>query len=835
MNHQQTIRTLIPRLILGLMCPVFAASAFGQFSMTQIAAFCTEAHLGAKPFARLIQASDGAFYGTTVRGAGELEGTVFKLNQDGTGFRALHAFGSTEGDGIMPFSELLEGSGGALYGTTHLGGSSNEGTVFTLEKDGTGYRVLHSFAGPGEDGATPFAGLIEGSDGKLYGASHYGGSADFGAIYRLNKDGTEFSLLHSFTGGTIDGAQPFASLLEASNGALYGTTIFGGASNQGIVFTLNRDGSNYRILQSFTGENLDGANPYGTLLEDSDGVLYGTTLAGGNDQFGTIYKLNRDGSGYTLLHSFGGELNGGAEPYGALVWGNDEALYGTTASGGNANQGTVYKLSRNGDGYSTLFSFDGAAAGGGPRSGLIKVPDGIFYGVTDAGGTANRGTVFELSEDGSNHRVLHNFIGGGETVNPYAGLLQGSDGTFYATSWAGGSVDGGTVYKIESDGSGFGVLHSFASEEGDGANPHAGLIEGSDGAIYGTTVQGGTSQNGTVFKLNKNGSDYRVLRRFTGSPGDGIQPYGGLLETADGTLYGTTAFGGSAGRGTIFKMNKDGSSYAVLRSFSGMPDAASPYAALIIGSDGFLYGSTPHGGTANTGTVFKLKSDNSEYSVLHSLVEGDGRHAFARLTEGMDGALFGTTALGGAADQGTLFKINKDGTRWGVIHDFTGLEGDGSRPSANANLVLGGDGALYGTTYSGGLVNAGTIFRVDENGLNVVYSMTGEHDDGANPYAGLIKASDGALYGTTLNGGLTCGSVFRLAPMASLLLRKDGELTLNGPPKHRFAIQFREDDIGSLSAWQFLTNVTLVTDQLTFPVPLSSSKNHRFYRAELVP
>ena len=834
MNHQETIRVLILRLFLGLVCPVFAAPVFGQFSLTQIVAFCAEAHLGAKPFARLIQASDGALYGTTVRGAGELEGTVFKLNPDGTGFRALHVFGSTAGDGMTPFSELLEGSDGALYGTTHLGGSANEGTVFTLQKDGNGYSVLHSFAGPGEDGATPFAGLIEGSDGKLYGATHYGGSADFGAIYRLNRDGTEFGLLHSFAAGATDGAQPFASLLEASNGALYGTTIFGGTANQGTVFTVNRDGSNYRILRSFTGDNHDGANPYGALLEDSDGALYGTTLAGGSAQLGTIFKLNRDGSGYTVLHSFDVGLNDGSEPYGGLIWGNDGVLYGTTASGGSANHGTVFKLNRNGGGYAMLFSFGGADAGRGLRSGLIRDPDGMLYGVTDAGGTANRGTVFELSEDGSNHRVLHNFIGGGEIVNPYAALLEGSDGGLYATSWAGGSADAGTVFKVDRDGSGYGVLHSFASEESDGANPHAGLIEGSDGAVYGTTVQGGTSHFGTVFKLNKNGTDYRVLRRFTGPPGDGTQPYGGLLETAGGTLYGTTAFGGSSGRGTLFKLNKDGSAYSVLRSFAGTPDGASPYAGLIIGSDGFLYGSTPYGGNANVGTVFKLKTDNTGYSILHSFTEGDGKHAFARLAEGIDGALFGATALGGASDQGTLFKINKDGSGGGVIHDFTGLGGDGSRPSANASLALGGDGALYGTTFYGGVADAGTIFRFDGDGYDVVYSFTGENGDGANPYAGLIKAGDGALYGTTLNAGLTCGTLFRLAPMASLLINTNGELTLSGPPKHRFAIQFRED-IGLLSAWRFLTNVTLVTNQLMFPVQILSPKQRRFYRAELVP
>ena len=141
---------------------------------------------------------------------------------------------------------------------------------------------------------------------------------------------------------------------------------------------------------------------------------------------------------------------------------------------------------------------------------------------------------------------------------------------------------------------------------------------------------------------------------------------------------------------------------------------------------------------------------------------------------------------------------------------------------------------MYGTTYFGGVADAGTIFRLGEAGYEVVYSFPGEAGIGANPYAGLLKGADGALYGTTLNSGLTCGTVFRFAPNATLRIRGNGELTLTGPPNHRFRIQVR-DDIGSFSAWRFLTNVTLVTDQLTFSVPVEGAGQNRFYRAELAP
>lgn len=835
MNQQKTIFTRILSWVPGLLTLAVASSLFAQFRLTQIEAFCTAEKLGSKPFGHLIRGSDGALYGTTVSGAGELEGTVFRLNPDGGGFLVLHVFGKTPEDGTTPFAELLEGSDGALYGTTHLGGGSNQGTVFTLQKNGTGYRVLHSFDGTVGDGATPFSGVIEGTDGGLYGVTHYGGSADLGTVYCLNRDGTGFRLVHSFTAVGKDGVQPFGGVVEGSDGVLYGTTNFGGANNLGVLFRVNRDGGNYRVLRSFKGGVTDGSFPYGALVEDSEGALYGTTLTGGSGDLGTVFKLDRDGGGYEVLHSFAAGAKEGSDPYGGLIWGADGALYGTTSVGGRDNEGAVFKVNRDGGGFAILHSFSGDASGGGPRSALVRDPEGTLFGVTDEGGRANRGTVFRLTAEGREHRVIHSFIGGGETENPYAGLLEGSDGSLYGVSWGGGSRDQGTVYTLARDGSGFTVLHHFGTVEADGANPHAGLIEASDGDLYGTTVQGGLSQNGTVFRMKRDGSGYQILWRFLGSPLDGAQPYGGLLETADGALYGTTAYGGGPGLGTIFRMEKDGSGYVILRGFGKPPDAASPYSGLIAGSDGFLYGSTPYGGKDNIGSVFRLRSNNTGFVVLHSFKATDGKHAFARLIEGPGGALYGTTALGGAADKGTLFRINKDGTGGGVIHDFTGADdGDGSRPAANASLVFGADGALYGTTYFGGVADAGTIFRLGEAGYEVVYSFPGEAGIGANPYAGLLKGADGALYGTTLNSGLTCGTVFRFAPNATLRIRGNGELTLTGPPNHRFRIQVR-DDIGSFSAWRFLTNVTLVTDQLTFSVPVEGAGQNRFYRAELAP
>ncbi len=259
---------------------------------------------------------------------------MFTLNKDGSGFRVLHSFAGSGGDGQHPFAGLIEGSDGALYGTTVGGGSNGVGTAFTLNKDGSRYGVLHNFHTNGFDGANPFAGLVEGSDGALYGTTRDGGSNGVGTVFTLNRDGSRYGVLLSFRPDGFDGQNPSAGLVEGSDGALYGTTCNGGSNGVGTVFTLNRDGSCYGVLCSFRPDGSDGQNPSAGLLEGSDGILYGTTYNGGSNGVGTVFKLNKDGRAYTAVLSFGGLGGDGANSSAGLVEGSDGALYGTTVGGG---------------------------------------------------------------------------------------------------------------------------------------------------------------------------------------------------------------------------------------------------------------------------------------------------------------------------------------------------------------------------------------------------------------------------------------------------------------------------------------------------------------------
>jgi uncharacterized repeat protein (TIGR03803 family) len=354
---------------------------------------------------------------------------------------------------------------------------------------------LHSFTG-GSDGANSGAGLVQGSDGNFYGTTGSGsGASAYGTLFRIGTNGALMTLW-SFTNG-VDGASPGAGLVQGSDGSFYGTTYGSGsgASAYGTVFRISPSGS-LTTLWSFTN-GLDGANSYATLIQGSDGNFYGTTTGSGSGPSGngTVFRITPNGS-LTNLHSFTGGSDG-ANPYAMLVQGTDGNFYGTTYSGGtnDCQCGTVFRISPSGS-LTTLWSFTNGLDGANSYGRLAQGGDGNFYGTTSGGGPTGYGTVFRISPTG-NLTNLWAFTGCFDGASPYAGLVQGSDGNFYGTTSGGGPSGYGTAFRISPDG-GLTALHSFGGS--DGANPYAALVQGSDGSFYGTTYAGGNGY-GTVFQL----------------------------------------------------------------------------------------------------------------------------------------------------------------------------------------------------------------------------------------------------------------------------------------------------------------------------------------------
>jgi uncharacterized repeat protein (TIGR03803 family) len=375
-------------------------------------------------------------------------------------FTATYKPNFTNGDGAFPYAGLIaNSSGNTLYGAAAHAGISGNGTVFAVNTDGSGFTNLHSFTAidltylTNTDGALPVARLIL-SGNTLYGTAYVGGSSDAGTVFKVNTDGSGFTNLHSFSGSS-DGDDPRVGLL-LSGSTLYGADD-GGSSGNGTVFVLNTDGTGFTNLHRFNYS--DGVNPRGELIL-SNATLYGTAAGGGSWGWGTVFKVNTDGSGFTNLHNF--TYNDGASPVGQLVL-SGSTLYGNANVGGSSGNGTVFAVNTDGSDFTNLHSFTSTHTnssgvftnndGANSQAGLI-LSGNILYGTAAQGGSQGAGAVFALKTDGTGFTNLHSFAVApypyyinSEGANPQAGLIL-SGNTLYGTASSGGSSGNGTVFSL---------------------------------------------------------------------------------------------------------------------------------------------------------------------------------------------------------------------------------------------------------------------------------------------------------------------------------------------------------------------------------------------------
>lgn len=357
------------------------------------------------------------------------------------------------------------------------------------------------------------------------------------------------------------------------------------------------------IIHSFAG-GTDGDLPYAGLIADSKGNGYGTTVDGGNGctqrkGCGTVYKVNA--SGVTILHAFLGGTTDGSFPYGGLVMEKTTGnLYGTTLNGGAHNCGTVFQVAANGD-ETILWNFGGNPDGCNPLDTLWIDASGNFYGTTYSGGTDNAGMIFKLTQSGNETR-LYNFNGGSTGAFPVGGPIVDKAGNIYGTTSEGGTTGQGTIYEVSASGVET-VLYSFNGS--DGYLPEPSLIFDPEGNLYGTTINGGMHRGGVVFKINPATRVEQTLYSFGAKTDDGSGPYAGVIF-ADGNLYGTTSLGGTHGRGTVYELTLTGEE-TILYNFAGADDGGGPNGGLLRDTKGNLYGTTSLGGsTHDAGTIFKL-------------------------------------------------------------------------------------------------------------------------------------------------------------------------------------------------------------------------------------
>jgi uncharacterized repeat protein (TIGR03803 family) len=729
-----------------------------------------------KPRAKLIQARDGNFYGTTFNGGSNSKGAVFMMTPTGT-LTTLVDFSGPNGSN--PTAVLIQGSDGNFYGTTSSGGggSNGRGTVFKMTPAGA-LTTLANFPLSISNGFELRTALVQGRDGNFYGTTFGGLSNNFGTVFKITSAGVLTTLVtfNSTTGGRLE-----AELLEGSDGNFYGTTSSGGSGRKGTVFRMTPTGT-LTTLVNFAGAN--GSTPSASLIQGSDGNFYGSTASGGSGgDYGTIFKMSLSGELTTLVNFNSG---GAWHPKSALVEGRDGNFYGTTSGGGSSNFGSVFKMTPAGV-LTTLMNFTDTNENN-PRTALLQGNDGDFYGTTYGKfGAGKFGTVFKITPSGVSTTLANfNDIHGSY---PRAGLVQGSDGSFYGTttgttSEGSGSSGGASVFRMTPTGN----LTTFAKiAPTQYSYNQAGLMLGGDGNFYitspgvGNNIDASSEDYGKVLRVTPSGN-LTTLANFNFF--NGFLPQAELIQGRDGNFYGTTHSGGNvvingiySNYGVIFRMTPAGA-LTNLVNFNG-DNGMALNSRLVQGNDGNFYGTAPFGGTSNSRdcTIFRMTPTGS-LTVLVNFTGANGSAPQTGLVLGNDGNFYGTTSKGGSGSLGTIFRMTPAGALTTLVN-FNSI--NGSFPIAG--LLQGSDGNFYGTTPGLGSGSSfGTIFKMTPTG-DLTTLMSFNSMNGSSPNE-LMRGSDGNLYGVTVEGGSTPdgkfaggGQFFRLRMGPSLTTLPSSSLT----------------------------------------------------------
>ncbi len=792
-----------PPLILIVILPFLCQWCFGAPVFRVIKSFGDPDRSGTSPSGKLTEGPDGRLFGVTARGGLHDGGTLYTIDRDGGGYRALHHF-DTPGGVSRPTGTLVLGNDGHLYGTTQTSGGPGRlslgGAIFRFSVADRSFTVIKGIDDEphSSHNRTCDAGVIEGSDGALYGVAGRGTNFP-GFIFRVNKEGSDYRTLHMLPQDTLgrsfaEGAGP---LIEASDGMLYGACS--NTSNRddgGFIYRLSRQGEDFEILRDFSATPDEPMRPAGGVIEGSDGFLYGQlTYGGGGDRTtsGAVYRISRTGTEYQLLHLFDAE--GLHAPVGELLEGSDGLLYGSaTQNRGFAHpnfaSGGYFAVNKDGSGFTRL-SPDVLPET--PSAALIQASDGMLFGTALT--PNDNGSIFTFATTGENFSHWLKFsVTNGVATSPVS-LLDARDKWLYGVSR--GVQAPPIFYKIRRDGSEYTALREF-DPNGD-LPPQTLYAEDADGNIYGTAHMVGSQGINSVVRLTPTGG-YEYFRMLASPIPGGFGSSSAISRLEDGTFVGVRYAASEPYRGEVFHLSSDGVEMTSLRVFGGEPDdPGHPYHAPLLSSDGRFYGLTRDG-------IYRMNRDGTAY-VFRRLfgmfdlfgTEVEPLHSVsANIVEAADGSFYGVAADGGPFGKGGVFRIAKDTLDLSVVHLF---KADGSEGSnARSTLVQRKDGFVYGITVNGGTVhNSGVFFRVLPDGreFQVIHEFghfENTPDNGRTPEQ-IIVGKDDVIYGSLGTGGAHgFGALFRFGEVPEISVE-----TQSGEPlfHERGVIDFGEKEWGA--------------------------------------
>jgi len=690
-----------------------------------------------------------------------------------------------------------------LLGATFNGGTDSLGTISKFDVASNTWTVLRSMA---TSGLAPASGLMQADNGKLYGMAVSGGVNNFGSVYSYDPVSGVYTLLKSLS--DINGRYPTGSLLEASDGKLYGLTNGGSADNNGILFSYDPQTSICTKLYDFLSyaTSNDGTFPYGSLIQGIDGKLYGVTCAGGEENGGAIFSFDISTATYTKLANFPfaaglpkGDLvqapdgkfyilTSGSiyhnssifsfdpvtqtlewlynshtqnDSYGSLALASDGNLYGMQVDGGSNDCGFIFSFNPILSTFNKVIDFD-INVGQFPIGTLKQGQDGKLYGMTKLGGTNGNGTVFSFDPASVTLTKVTDFNNNLQSF-PVGSLVQALDAKFYGVTGGEGRNNQGAIFSFDASTKIVTTLDIFPTIQS-GSNISGKLMRANDGKLYGTCTNGGTSGGGALFSLDPSSNTYTELKNL--DIVNGSHPFGSLVQGNDKKIYGLTSQGGIydalAGndQGVLFSFDSRSQIYSRLFTFNfyGPLTGSNPYGNLLQLSDGKFYGMNSFGGVGmhgvGGGMIFSYDPSSSVYTRLFDFSddlsdEQNGSFPYGSFTQASDNKLYGLTSLGGDNNDGVIFSFDPVSRDYTKLFDFNGA--NGSNPYGS--LLQARDGKLYGMSWGGGNGNAGVIFSFDPASLSYTKLFDFDFTNGSHPYGDLMQASNGKLYGMTNSGG----------------------------------------------------------------------------------
>jgi uncharacterized repeat protein (TIGR03803 family) len=578
------------------------------------------------------------------------------------------------------------------------------------------------------------------------------------------------SLLHSLIFSIL-----FFLSLQSANAqtpAFWGMTAEGGAFNAGTIFKMEPDGTGHTIQHSFAIETPGSRPGFGSqMLQLANGKMYGVTEYGGLNASGVLYEYNPATNTYIKLYDFAQAT--GRNPVGGLALAPNSKLYGMTQAGGSANFGVLFEFDLTTNTYTKKVDFIGANGSFPFACTLYLHTNGKFYGVTNQGGTAGLGVLFEYDPTTNVYTKKIDFAGTANGSYPYTTLMITSTGRIFGATSQGGTNNNGTLYEYNPSTNVLTKRRDFSTA--DGRFPLAPLVEADNGRLYGLAGSGGTNGQGTLFEFNLSTNTFTKKIDFAGTNGN--TPYPGFVKAANGKLYGMTNGGGVSNVGVVFEY--DVASNTLTKKLDFFLDPATgkglngmvPTSNFTLSSTGLLYGTTSQGGSAGAGVIFEYNTSTNSYSKkIDFFYSPNGSYSFGGLAQAANGKLYGMTQIGGVNDEGALFEFNPNGNVYTKLYDFNSTSGN----YPTGSLAAAPDGKLYGMTPNAGSFDQGTLFEFDPATNTFTKKVDFDYNsNGSEPQGSLLLASNNKFYGMTNSGGQTGdGVLFEYDPATSTLINK---------------------------------------------------------------